>query len=185
MHYCQGTFVAVKKVEWGDTVISTWTKHWNITSYHFKGFVMQKKANITSYFPMMQCYSIKRRLTPTHCATHASLLPPPPNYSCTCPVDMAEKLRIFEKYQFFLSFSWTVCNISKLYIQYEAYHVAHPNAVNQEIWFILKIPLMGFQLSNWAMHWMPFPSAPESWPPKCIDFIKNHLFLLLFDVLHT
>ena len=32
---------------------------------------------------------------------------------------------------------------------------------------------------------MPFPSAPESWPPKCIYFIKDHLFLLLFDVLHT
>ena len=46
---------------------------------------------------------------------------------------MADKLHIFEKNQFFLSFSWTVCNISKLYIQYEAYHVAHLNVVNQEI----------------------------------------------------
>ena len=46
---------------------------------------------------------------------------------------MAEKLRIFEKNQFFLSFSWTVCNISKRDIQYEAYHDAHLNAVNQEI----------------------------------------------------
>ena len=46
---------------------------------------------------------------------------------------MVEKLRIFEKNQFFLSFSWTVCNISKLDIQYKAYHDAHPNAVNQEI----------------------------------------------------
>ena len=46
---------------------------------------------------------------------------------------MAEKLHIFEKIQFFLSFAWTVCNISKLDIQYKAYHDAHSNAVNQEI----------------------------------------------------
>ena len=50
---------------------------------------------------------------------------------------MSEKLRIVEKNKLFLSFSWSICNIGKLYIQYKAYYVGHPNAVQIKIQLIL------------------------------------------------
>ena len=60
-----------------------------------------------------------------------------PNYSCAYPVPMSEKLRIVEKNKLFLSFSWSICNIGKLYIQYKAYYVGHLNAVQIKIQFII------------------------------------------------
>ena len=114
--------------------------------------------------------------TSTHALFSYHHMPSPPQYRWPKSYAFLKKFNLsFHSLVQYVTLANFIFSMKPIMLQ-------HPNEVIQEIWFILKIPLIGFQLSTWAMHWMPFLSAPESWPPKCIDFIKNHL---LFDVLHT